>query len=138
VSPPKKPSWPEFIAKEPVALFPLNAKPRPVTMAVVIAALLSGKGCAHTVRPDYYRPEDCLTLRQSARKAGAVRTGSGYVATGLAAGGALAGAVADSRPATIALALGAVLAGAVGLGADSYAKDAAAEWEQGCSLMPVP
>lgn len=100
-----------------------------------LAVLLSA--CA-TVRPDYYRPEDCLSLRHEARKAGAVRTGAGYVATGLAAGGALAEAVADSPAATVALALGAVVAGAVGLSADYYETDASREWEGACSSMPIP
>lgn len=103
--------------------------------AALLALLLSG--CA-TVRPDYYRPEDCLALRHEARKAGTVRTGAGYVATGLAAGGAVAAAAGDSKGALLGLAIGGIVAGAVGLSADYYAKDAAQEWDGACAVMPVP
>jgi hypothetical protein len=106
-----------------------------VRAALLAALCLSA--CA-SVRPTYYTPERCWDVRDRASTAAAVRTGSGYVATGLAAGGALAEALADSKPATIALAVGAVLAGAVGLSADSVEKSAASEWGEACLLMPVP
>lgn len=136
MNPASRPAWVTRVTREPVILFPPKPEQRPLTLAMILAALLAAS-CA-TVRPDYYRPEDCHALKREARSAGALRTGSGYVATGLAAGGALASAVGDSRPATIALAVGAVLAGALGLGADSYEKSAASEWDEACSVMPVP
>lgn len=105
--------------------------------AALLGLLLAG--CA-TVRPDYYTPDDCQRLRREARRAGAVQTGAQYVAAGLAAGGAVAEAVADSKAATISLAIGAVVAGALGLGAGSYADDAAEEVGIACTpvLIPLP
>lgn len=107
-----------------------------LAIAIVCAALVFA-GCA-TVRPDYYTPRDCLTLREKARTAGSVSDGSRKVAMGLAAGSALAEAVADSTPLTIGVALGAVLSGALGLGADAYEKSATKEWDEACALMPMP
>lgn len=112
-------------------------------MKRLTVALLLLSGCAHSsIRPDYYSPTDCRILRESARKAETVEEASSFITLGFAAGGtmseALKTAKLDTGPLTLILAGAGLLAGAVWKGADSYAKNSAAEHVAYCTVMPVP
>lgn len=93
-----RPSWEAAITKAPVVLFPPSPTLRPLTMAVVLAALLSAMGCATTYRGAVggtafapgYTVEQCAQLRKELRTYTATGegllylSGAGAVVTGIA------------------------------------------------------